>query len=257
MSDGKLSLTEFYSNEPPYAVLSHLWGPDEQEVTYKDVMEGQITTQEKPGYNKLRFCAEQASKDGLKYFWIDTCCIDKSSSAELSEAINSMFRWYRNAAKCYAYLADVSSKKYKADRSCFQKSRWFKRGWTLQELLAPKEVEFFTADSQHIGDRSTLLAQIKEATGISVEALQGCPLPYFTVSERLSWAEKRTTKRAEDAAYSLLGILDVYMPLIYGEGVERAMFRLQHETQLFETRRYSTGFRFIRQWWPQIVRYPH
>lgn len=189
MDDGKFSLTEFYSNEPPYAVLSHTWGADDQEVTYKDVTEGQITNREKSGYTKLRFCAEQAFTDDLNYFWIDTCCIDKSSSAELSEAINSMFRWYRNAAKCYVYLADISSVKYKADSSCFQKSRWFERGWTLQELLAPREVEFFTADSEHIGNRTTLLSEIKEATDISVEALQGCHLPYFTVKERLSWAK--------------------------------------------------------------------
>ena len=136
---------------PRYAILSHMWGADTEEVSFKDMIDGTGTS--KPGYDKIQFCGEQARRDDLEYFWIDTCCIDKSSSAELEEAINSMFRWYRNATKCYVYLTDVSRPTLDTDvgrlswESSFQKSRWFTRGWTLQELVAPKLVEFYSHDS--------------------------------------------------------------------------------------------------------------
>jgi hypothetical protein len=189
------------------------------------------------GYRKIQFCGEQARLDGLPYFWVDTCCIDKSSSAELQEAINSMFRWYQNAAKCYVYLSDVSTRKRKAsDRSseytwesAFLGSRWFTRGWTLQELLAPRSVEFFSQEGKRLGDKRTLERQVRERTGITVSALQGTPLSQFGVDERLSWAENRQTTCEEDKAYSLLGIFNVYMPLIYGEGRDNALARLQEE----------------------------
>jgi len=145
---GSFSLVEFQGNNiPPYAILSHTWGPSNEEVTYRDLLNS--TGKDKIGYRKLTFCGEQAAKDGLNYFWIDTCCINKSSSAELSEAINSMFRWYQNAEMCYVYLSDVSSRT--SDRNAkfsrrwkreFRKSKWFTRGWTLQELLAPRDVIF-------------------------------------------------------------------------------------------------------------------
>jgi hypothetical protein len=148
---GQLSPTKDFvgDNIPEYAILSHTWGADFEEVTLKDLTDG--TGTDKAGYNKIRFCGEQARRDGLQYFWVDTCCIDKSNNTELSEAINSMFRWYRNATKCYVYLSDVSIKKRKASsqlseftwESAFRASRWFTRGWTLQELLAPSSVEFF------------------------------------------------------------------------------------------------------------------
>ena len=148
-ADGGFSVTEFVGQDVPrYAILSHTWGPDDEEVTLKDLENG--TGQHKFGYNKLRFCRKQAAKDGLKFFWIDTCCIDKSSSAELSEAINSMFRWYQNATKCYVFLSDVSTSNSTGTRMSSQQtptihhSRWFTRSWTLQELLAPKSVEFFS-----------------------------------------------------------------------------------------------------------------
>ncbi|KAN0075668.1 HET domain containing protein [Elaphomyces granulatus] len=218
---------------PRYAILSHTWGADTEEVSFKDMIDGTAKSKV-PGYNKIRFCGEQARRDGLQYFWIDTCCIDKSSSTELQEAINSMFRWYRDAAKCYVYLADVSRS---ADvnssqllmESSFRKSRWFTRGWTLQELVAPASVEFFSKKGEQLGNKRSLERHIHEVTGIPVKALRGSSLSDFSVPERMSWAENRETTRKEDKAYSLLGIFDVYMPLIYGEGRENAFQRLREK----------------------------
>ncbi|KAN0077448.1 HET domain containing protein [Elaphomyces granulatus] len=218
---------------PRYAILSHTWGADTEEVSFKDMMDG--TAKSKVlGYNKIRFCGEQARRDGLQYFWIDTCCIDKSSSTELQEAINSMFRWYHNAAKCYVYLADVSrsadvNSSQLLTKSSFRKSRWFTRGWTLQELVAPASVEFFSKEGEQLGNKRSLERHIHEVTGIPVKALQGSSLSNFSVPERMSWAENRETTRKEDKAYSLLGIFNVYMPLIYGEGRENAFQRLREK----------------------------
>ena len=235
---GEFSLTKdlLVSDDiPRYAILSHTWGADTEEVSFKDMMDG--TGKRKSGYDKIRFCGEQAGRDGLQYFWIDTCCIDKSSSAELQEAINSMFRWYRDAAKCYVYLADVSRPALDTDvkssqlpwELSFRKSRWFTRGWTLQELVAPAIVEFFSEEGEQLGNKKSLERHIHEVTGIPVKALRGSPLSDFSVPERMLWAEKRETTRKEDKAYSLLGIFDVYMPLIYGEGRENAFKRLREE----------------------------
>ena len=225
--DGGFSLVEYIGNNiPRYAILSHTWGPDDEEVNFKDLINGIGHT--KAGYRKLRFCGRQAAINGLQFFWTDTCCIDKSSSAELSEAINSMFRWYTNATKCYVYLADVPSPQW-TSKPALRHSKWFTRGWTLQELLAPSCVEFFSAEGERLGDKSSLMQEIHDITGISIQALQGCPLTEFSVDERLLWAKERETKREEDAAYSLLGIFDIYMPLIYGEGRQRALRRLRRE----------------------------
>ncbi|KAN0070370.1 hypothetical protein V8E54_011239 [Elaphomyces granulatus] len=225
---GEFSLTKdlLVSDIPRYAILSHTWGADTEEVSFKDMMDG--TGKRKTGYDKIRFCGEQAGRDSLQYFWIDTCCIDKSSSSELQEAINSMFRWYRDAAKCYVYMADVKSSQLPWELS-FRKSRWFTRGWTLQELVAPAIVEFFSAEGEQLGNKKSLERHIHEVTGIPVKALQGSPLSDFSTPERMLWAEKRETTREEDKAYSLLGIFDVYMPLIYGEGRENAFKRLREE----------------------------
>ena len=234
-NDGELSLTQFFDKIPRYAILSHTWGPEE--VTFKDIMEGNGTS--KAGFDKIRFCGEQARHDRLQYFWVDTCCIDKSSSAELSEAINSMFRWYQNAVKCYVYLSDVSTKKRKASDSfteytwepAFRSSKWFTRGWTLQELLAPSpnSVEFFSQERNPLGGKRSLEQQIHEITGILLSALRGTPPSQFTIEDRLLWAKSRQTTREEDRAYSLLGICNVYMPLIYGEGEKNAFRRLRKE----------------------------
>jgi hypothetical protein len=229
-NDQEFSLAEFSGdNIPRYAILSHTWGADNEEVTFKDLMESSGTS--KVGYRKIRFCGEQAARDDLHYFWVDTCCIDKSSSAELAEAINSMFHWYNEAVKCYVYLADISVSDEDPSRweQAFQTSRWFTRAWTLQELIAPKSVQFFSAEGRLLGDKKSLERQIHNITGVSVQALQGTPLFHFSVYERMSWAAKRNAKREEDTAYSLLGVFDVQMPLLYGERKTKAFFRLQEE----------------------------
>ena len=150
-----------------------------------------------------------------------------------------MFRWYQNAVKCYVYLSDVSTRKRKAsDRfseytweSAFRSSRWFTRGWTLQELLAPSSdsVEFFSQEGDHLGDKRTLEQQICEITRIPITALRGTPLSQFDVDDKLLWAENRQTKREEDKTYSLFGIFDIQMPLLYGEGRDKAFKRLRDE----------------------------
>lgn len=235
--DGRFSFTKDLIGDdpiPPYAILSHTWGKDDEEVTFEDMANG---TEDKPGYEKIRFCGKQSSQDGLQHFWIDTCCIDKSNSVELQEAINSMFRWYRDAAKCYVYLSDVSTDKHdhlsRSSRSSWEpalrNSRWFTRGWTLQELVAPLSAEFFCSEGNRLGDKRSLEQEIHGITEIAVEALQGTPLSEFSVDERMSWAKTRRTKREEDRAYSLLGIFDIHMALIYGEGAESALRRLREE----------------------------
>jgi hypothetical protein len=232
---GEFSFTKDFVGDdtiPPYAILSHTWDED-QEVTFEDLTNG--TGKNKLGYEKIQFCGEQAGQDNLQYFWVDTCCIDKSNYAELSHAINSMFYWYRNANRCYVYLSDVSTNKQKISdefSECnwgpsFRKSKWFTRGWTLQELLAPCSVEFFSRERKQLGDKSSLEQQIYEITGIPKLALQGCLLSQFSVDERFSWIERRQTKVEEDKVYSLLGIFDVKIPLFYGEGVAHAFRRLQ------------------------------
>ncbi|KAF2010129.1 HET-domain-containing protein [Aaosphaeria arxii CBS 175.79] len=226
--DGTFSLVERLGRDiPPYAILSHTWGNDGDEVTFEDLIKG--IGKSKPGYRKLAFCAGQAEKDDLPFFWVDTCCIDKSSSAELTEAINSMFKWYRGAAKCYAYLSDVSAAEASRDEQAIGKSRWFARGWTLQEFIAPKEVEFFSMECIKLGDKQSLQKILHEITNIPIDVLRGKALAEVNVDERMSWSLKRQTKREEDAAYSLLGIFDVFMPLIYGEGRDNAFKRLRRE----------------------------
>jgi hypothetical protein len=235
---GKFSFTKEFGGDdviPHYAILSHTWGPDNEEVTFEDLAKG--IGENKHGYKKIQFCGEQAWKDGLQYFWIDTCCINKADYAELSEAINSMFRWYQTATKCYVYLSDVSMTERKASEdvselpweSTFRGSRWFTRGWTLQELLAPTSLDFFSKEWKRLGDKQSLGQRIHKITGIPELALQGASLSQFSVNERLSWKNGRHTKREEDMAYSLLGIFGVYIPPIYGEGTGGAFKRLMDE----------------------------
>jgi hypothetical protein len=231
--NGEVSLTgDFINVNPPYAILSHTWGRSSEEVTFKDMTESSGKT--KAGYKKISFCGDQAARDGLRYFWVDSCCIDASNSVELQESLNSMFRWYRGATKCYVYLSDVSTAKRSDQFSectweiAFRQSRWFTRSWTLQDLLAPISVEFFSQEGERLGDKRSLERQIYEITGIAVSALQGTPLSEFTVAERLSWSSGREATRKEDLAYSLLGLFGVQMPLLFGEG-EAAMVRLMEE----------------------------
>jgi ankyrin repeat domain-containing protein 50 len=235
-SDGAFRLTERITDDDipqhPYAILSHTWGPVGEEVIFEDLLGGSV--KHKAGYRKIQFCGEQAEKDGLDYFWVDTCCIKKSSDSELSESINSMFRWYQKATKCYVYLSDVSARERKRTdententwEQAFRRSRWFTRGWTLQELLAPVSVEFFSSDGKRLGDRESLKFQIHEITRIAVQALEGSPLKGFSVSERKKWSATRTTTKKEDEAYSLIGVFDITMAIRYGEGREKAFQRL-------------------------------
>jgi hypothetical protein len=219
--DGNVVLDTFSgSTIPPYAILSHTWGSDNEEPTFKDIADG--TGSNRAGYQKLYFCGNQAKADGLHYFWVDTCCIDKSSNSELTEAINSMFRWYQNAARCYVYLSDVSVRTQDGHvlhmewESSFRNSRWFTRGWTLQELLAPKIVEFYSRDDVRLGDKISLEQQIHGITRIAVEALRGRYLQEFSVQERFQWGEKRQTTKEEDMAYCLLGIFDNHQAMWLG-----------------------------------------
>jgi hypothetical protein len=197
------------------------------------------TGKDKTGYAKILFCVDKAAEDGIEYCWVDTCCIDKSSQQELQTAINSMFRWYHSAAKCYAYLSDVQVPKEVSDAQAFpiswaqsfRQSRWFTRGWTLQELLAPANFEFFSQEGKRLGSRISLEREVCEITKIPIEALRGRHLSMFSIDERMSWTAKRTTTLKEDKVYCLLGIFGVYLPLIYGEGEAYAERRLREEIE--------------------------
>lgn len=221
----------------PYAILSHTWGKEEEEVSFEDLAKN--SGKDKAGYEKMQLCGEQAKRDGLQYFWVDTCCINKANKAEHSLAIRSMFRWYQKATKCYVYLSDVSARKRKfgdtvidsAWKPAFTSSQWFTRGWTLQELVAPHVVEFFSRDWHNLGDRVSLKTQIHKVTTIPLAVLKGAPLSQINVSERLGWGRDRRTKLVEDAAYSLSGVLDVEIMPVYGEGSQEAFRRLHDEVR--------------------------
>lgn len=255
----KLTFKEFFDNRiPKYCILSHRWGNDE--VSYHDFLAG---LKGGSGYRKIRAACQLASGRETRAFldsraefddenpecymsdseslgvyewiWIDTCCIDKSSSAELSEAINSMYHWYERSEICFAYLKDVKpSTKWVDTMNMFSDSEWHQRGWTLQELLAPQKVYFLNESWKFIGTKTSLSATISSITGISERHLSG-ELSGFesrsestTVAEKMSWAARRRTSRREDQAYCLLGLFAINMPLLYGEG-DRAFERLQHE----------------------------
>jgi tetratricopeptide (TPR) repeat protein len=228
---GRLVLTDFRSHSiPPYAILSHRWGNPISEVLFGDIESNAY--HKKDGYRKIEFCAKQAAQDQLKYFWIDTCCIDKWNLRELSNSINSMFHWYKNAAKCYVFLSDVSvpSIHQHSDwEASFRQSNWFQRGWTLQELIAPISVEFYSDEGRRIGDKTSLEQLVHEITKLPLAVLQNCPLDQFTITERMQWANNRKTTEEEDIVYCLLGILNISIPVSYGEGKEKALGSLRAE----------------------------
>jgi hypothetical protein len=216
----RISFVEFYGERPKYAILSHTW-ESQQEVTYQD--SNLESSKSKTGYQKIRKTCELALSDGLDYVWIDTCCIDKSSSAELTEAINSMFLWYQEASVCYVYLAD----KFKGSR--LRDCRWFTRGWTLQELIAPEVITFFDNSWGCIGSKNSLMDQLTVITRIDSDILgHRAPISSACIAKRFSWAAGRKTTRVEDIAYCLLGICNIHMPMLYGEG-KAAFRRLQEE----------------------------
>ncbi|KDR66709.1 hypothetical protein GALMADRAFT_39400, partial [Galerina marginata CBS 339.88] len=210
---------------PSYAILSHTWG--DGEVTLQDL--SKAAAKSMAGYRKIKKCCELAIRDGFKYVWIDTCCIDKTSSAELSEAINSMYKWYQDARICYVYLFDMPTGDNLSSKiSDFSRCRWFGRGWTLQELLAPSSVVFYNSGWVEIGTKYSLREKLSKITRIPCEVLLSKPLDEICIAQRMSWAARRETTRIEDAAYSLMGIFDVNMPILYGEGW-KAFVRLQQE----------------------------
>ena len=229
-----LEFEEFEGSDiPAYAILSHRW--EKEEVLFKDVERGVHAV--KKGWDKIARCCEQARYDDLDYAWVDTCCIDKSSSAELSEAINSMFKWYQRSIRCYVYLSDVRAESIDERilvmdeilEQQFRKSIWFKRGWTLQELIAPSDVQFFDRDWRRLGTKKNLVDIIESITSIPEPCLNFAKTIHaITVAERMSWASARVTTREEDRAYSLMGIFGVHMPMLYGEG-KAAFTRLQEE----------------------------
>ncbi|KAH7377461.1 heterokaryon incompatibility protein-domain-containing protein [Cadophora sp. MPI-SDFR-AT-0126] len=233
INTSSLDIVDFSAGRriPQYAILSHRW--DEIELSLQDM--NRKDRDLLPGFAKIQGCCNQARLDGLEWVWIDSCCIDKSSSAELSEAINSMFQWYKSSRVCYTYLADVSGgvSDIQASGHQFLASQWFTRGWTLQELLAPKYLMFFDSTWTFIGARNDWQANdpnvklgklIEQATGIKNLA----DYNNASVACKMSWAAGRSTTREEDRAYSLMGLFGVNMPPLYGEG-PRAFHRLQLE----------------------------
>lgn len=215
-------LRSFVEQIPEYVILSHTWEDDE--VTFDDL--NKPHAKHMTGYRKIIGCCKLASRDGYEWAWIDTCCIDKRSSAELSEAINSMYKWYWQAAICYAYLPDVSTN-HDTWRQELESSRWFTRGWTLQELLAPAVVEFYNKAWEPIGTKAKLVNYIHKATKIEPGyLLRRNTIRTASTATKFSWAALRQTTRAEDMAYCLLGLVQVNMPMLYGEG-KRAFYRLQ------------------------------
>lgn len=221
---------------PSYAILSHTWA--EEEVTFEHLDRDKDVSGLK-GWEKICSCCDVATSLGFSYVWIDTCCIDKASSAELSEAINSMYRWYEGSGVCIAHLADVSSSENPTQSEVLiGDSRWFTRGWTLQELIAPSTMIFFTSDWVRIGTRGSLSGVIRDITGIPEDLLdvkhdssasQQSRLAELSVGEKMRWAATRETTRPEDIAYCMLGIFNINMPLLYGEGRVKAFRRLQEE----------------------------
>ena len=227
-----LRLEEYLEDDAPaYAILSHTWGEDSEELSFHDFNNNpfgavELERSRRLGLAKLHGSCRQAKIDGIGHVWIDSCCIDRTNSVELSEAINSMFRWYSQAQVCYAYLADVPS----SSNSHIRSSRWFERGWTLQELLAPERMKFYDERWNLLGTKGALSASISKVTGIPRRYLLGLTaLRDASVAQRMSWAANRRTKRPEDVAYCLLGIFDVSMPMVYGEGRRHAFFRLQEQ----------------------------
>lgn len=243
-------LETFYDSSRPYAILSHVWrkdggreidydqlnslaknGPplDRDQVIY-DRKVWDWFNQRGQDFNKIFGICNLARWENLQYVWVDTCCINKSNSSELSEAINSMYSWYKEAQVCYAYLEDIELESTDGvDPESFANSQWFRRAWTLQELIAPFRVMFYDRNWNLLGDKEYLEDLLARITGIETKFLmKEAPITNASVAKRMSWAALREATRIEDVAYSLMGIFDVNMPLIYGEG-RKAFIRLQEE----------------------------
>ncbi|PIL25285.1 hypothetical protein GSI_13174 [Ganoderma sinense ZZ0214-1] len=211
LSDPELP-NDIQTPSSPHTTLRSIWDPD------SGLSE------------KVRRACEIARRDGYRYIWIDSCCINKESSSELSEAINSMYNWYRAAQVCYAFLVDVpSNEDPRAKKSMFRRSRWFTRGWTLQELIAPLVVVFLSQDWEGLGTKDALAEVVYEITSVDCGILaHEREVSNESVADRMRWASARKTTRVEDEAYGLLGIFGITMPTLYGEG-QYAFRRLQEE----------------------------
>jgi len=212
----------------PYAILSHTWGDDE--VSFAD-MKNLDEASSRTGFAKIAATCRRALLDGHQYAWVDTCCIDKSSSAELSEAINSMFSWYQASVLCYAYISGpvTIDTHTPSGRRDFASCRWFTRGWTLQELIAPREVHFYDSQWGFIGTKRSLGPLLSEITLIDPDVLSGRRLlKNVLAANKMAWASQRLTTRVEDMAYCLFGLFDIHLPIVYGEGA-KAFMRLQEE----------------------------
>ncbi|KAK1751135.1 heterokaryon incompatibility protein-domain-containing protein [Echria macrotheca] len=219
------NLKEFLNENdlPRYAILSHTWG--DREVTFAELKSGTVTKGR--GWEKIKETCRLARSERINWAWVDTCCIDKDSSANLTESLNSMFRWYQKSTVCYVWLEDLEPAT--PFHIGIARSRWVTRGWTLQELIAPRDMVFFDAEWGFRGDKRDKCVELSAATGIPEELLRmESRISDYTVAQRMSWAAKRVMTRVEDTAYCLLGLFEVSMPLIYGEGT-MAFHRLQEE----------------------------
>ncbi|KAF9231607.1 heterokaryon incompatibility protein-domain-containing protein [Melanogaster broomeanus] len=228
-----LELEYFPSDPPPYVAISHRWGAEKDEVSFQDMLQlaTQPSAKNKPGFTKILGCVMQAKKHSLNYIWIDTCCIDKTNNTELQEAINSMWNWYQDCDRCFVYMNDVrSGQRPDAEDSDFSRSQWFRRGWTLQELLAPGRITFFAEDWERIGKKANqnIMKRITHITGIPEGVLSDGETTSFSVATRMTWASRRSTTKKEDKAYSLMGIFDITLPIIYG-GRENVFVKFQRE----------------------------
>jgi hypothetical protein len=234
-----LQLQEFNQHPPEYAILSHRW-IDGQEVCLQD-WEAHVPSQEstpnriknKSGFIKVQNACAQAQKRGLEWLWADTVCIDKRNNSEVTKSVNLMFSWYQSASVCIVYLQDVSNNDLHlnptGDTAVVRETpEWFTRGWTLQELLAPKKLLLFDQDWNCIGARENCSKVIAAFTRIPSDALCGKDIECYSYAERLSWAKGRQTTEPEDRVYSLLGLLGVSMSAIsYGIGLKAALRELE------------------------------
>jgi hypothetical protein len=234
-----LTLHEFFNESvPSYGILSHTW-EESGEISYQDILNLSPLLKAKSGYTKIINCVRKMKELGHDYMWVDTCCIDKRSSAELSESINSMYQWYKNSEVRLAYMADVhcdasldrsgvEKANYLEKYPNFQKIRCFTRGWTLQELIAPANVIFYDSEWEFIAKIQDISKVVERFTEILAPVLVFGITEYYCVAEKMKWASRRKTTRREDMAYCLLGIFNINMPLLYGEG-NKAFERLQEE----------------------------
>ena len=217
---------------PDYAVVSHRWGS--AEISCQMFLETAVEDRHGYGWTKILEGCRMARCRRIGWLWVDTCCIDKASSAELTESVNAMFRYYQRARQCFVFLPDVFAtyKDTEGLETQLQHSTWFTRGWTLQELLASTVATFYNASFQLAGVKSTgssFCDVLSKISGVGAQYLHDPTMVFkASVAERMRWASLRQTTRIEDIAYCLLGLFDVNMPLLYGEG-SKAFMRLQVE----------------------------